>query len=96
MTKPRGPRHYMKEWRLERDITQKALAEMIGSTKSLISRYEQRSINMGVEVVFKACEALNIGLEEFYDHPKRAERTHARLRAIHRFHRRMHEEDEDN
>jgi transcriptional regulator with XRE-family HTH domain len=96
MTKRRPPRHYMKEWRLERDMTQKGLADAIGSAKSLISRYEARTVAMSVELIFAACEALNIGLEEFFDHPKRAKRTAARLRAIQRFHRRMHEEPEDN
>jgi transcriptional regulator with XRE-family HTH domain len=89
LTKRRNPRHYMREWRQERDMTQLALAKAIGSTKSLISRYEAGTVGMSLDLIFRSIEALNIGLEEFFDHPKRAKRTPARLREIQRLHRRM-------
>ena len=33
LTKRRNPRHYMREWRQERDMTQLALAKAIGFDK---------------------------------------------------------------
>ena len=95
MARRRRYRHYMKEWRLERDMTQKELAEAIGSTKSLVSRYEAHTVALSVDLIFASCQALNIGLEEFFDHPNRAKRSHARLREIKRFHRRMQGELEE-
>ena len=89
MARRRNPRHYMREWRKERDMTQRQLADAIGSTKSLISRYEAGTVGMSLDLIFRSIEALNIGLEEFFDDPKRAKRTPARLREIQRFHRRM-------
>ena len=91
-TKRRPKLHYMREWRKERDMTQLALAKAIGSTKSLVSRYEAGSVGMSLDLIFRTIEALNIGLEEFFDHPKRAKRTPARLREVQRFHRRMRAE----
>jgi transcriptional regulator with XRE-family HTH domain len=93
--KRRNPRHYMREWRQERDMTQLALAKAIGSTKSLISRYEAGTVGMSLDLIFKSIEALNIGLKEFFEPPKRAKRTPARLRKIQRLHRRMKAEPVD-
>ena len=95
VTQRRNPRHYMREWRKERDMTQRQLADAIGSTKSLISRYEAGTVGMSLDLIFRSIEALNIGLEEFFDEPKRAKRTPARLREIQRLHRRMKPEPED-
>ena len=81
--------HFMREWRIERDMTQEALAKAIGSTKSLVSRYEAGTVGMSLSLIFLAIEALNIGIEEFFDHPKHAKKTPARLRAIQRLHRRL-------
>jgi transcriptional regulator with XRE-family HTH domain len=92
-TPKRRPKlHYMKEWRQERDITQEELAERVGSTKSLISRYEAHVTGMTLELMFRIMAELNVGLEEFFDAPEKAKKTTERLSKIKRFHRRIKKE----
>jgi len=93
-SKRRPKLHYMREWRLLRDMTQEELAERIGSTKSLVSRYEAGVTGMSLELMFRVMDALSVGLEEFFEHPDKAERTTARLLKIKRFHRRIKREIE--
>lgn len=43
--KPAKPRHYVKEWRKHRGLSQEALAERIGKTHSAISQLERGKID---------------------------------------------------
>jgi transcriptional regulator with XRE-family HTH domain len=64
-------RHYLKEWRLKRGLTQRELGEKLATSKGMISRYETGERGMTLEVQFALMEALDITLAQFFAHPDR-------------------------
>jgi transcriptional regulator with XRE-family HTH domain len=68
----------MREWRLARGMLQGELAKAVGSSKSLISRYENGLVGMSFDLQLRVMQALNIMPNEFFmpppkrlDDPKR-------------------------
>ena len=62
-------RHYLREWRIKRGLTQADLAERLGTDKSMISRYEGAQRNLLLDVQFRLMEALDITPKQFFSHP---------------------------
>ena len=62
-------RHYLKEWRLKRGLTQLQLAQRLNTTKSMISRYERGGRAMTLLVQFRLMRALDIKPAQFFMHP---------------------------
>lgn len=60
-TRDRRPlRHYLKEWREYRGLSQPQLAELMGTTQQAISRYETGSRQLRVDAQLAAAKALGI------------------------------------
>lgn len=59
----------IKFYRIERNLTQQELADKIGTSWEIISRYE-RGINNPYKKLDSILKALNISLEEFFDNKK--------------------------
>ena len=64
-----GHRHYLREWREKRGLLQDQLAQMVGSSASVISRFETGERHMKLEMQFKLMAALNIKPQQFFFHP---------------------------
>jgi transcriptional regulator with XRE-family HTH domain len=62
-------RHYLKEWRLKRALTQLQLAQRLNTSKSMISRYERGGRTMTLLVQFRIMRALDIKPAQFFMHP---------------------------
>ena len=62
-------RHYLKEWRLKRGLTQQQLAQRLNTTKGHISRYERGHRAMTSHVQFRLMRALGITPVQFFMHP---------------------------
>jgi transcriptional regulator with XRE-family HTH domain len=73
--------HGMRAWRLRRGLRQKDLAKLVGTEKSLISRYENGVTGMTFELMLKVMQALNITPNEFYAGPPEGDDTDMMLRA---------------
>jgi transcriptional regulator with XRE-family HTH domain len=67
-----GPpfRHYLKEWRIARGMTQEALATAIGSSKGEISRWEKEGRGMSIGVQYRLCAALKIMPAQLFAPPE--------------------------
>lgn len=65
----RPPLPAIKEWRTFRRLTQQALADKAGTSKSLISRYETGSFDMSTAVLFRIADVLEITIAELYIDP---------------------------
>ena len=78
-----GPkyRHYLKEWRLYRGMRQQDLAQRVGSSNGMISRYESGTRAMTLEVQFRLMAALDISPWEFFL-PPQEDAMQTKLRAI--------------
>jgi len=57
----------LKDMRIDADMTQDQLAELIGVKKKTVSAYETGAAKPGLEVLIKIAEALNISLDYFVD-----------------------------
>jgi transcriptional regulator with XRE-family HTH domain len=62
-------RHYLREWREHRGLLQEQLAEMAGTSKSVISRFETGERHMKLEMQFKLMRALGILPAQFFSPP---------------------------
>jgi transcriptional regulator with XRE-family HTH domain len=70
---PRRPRRvYLKEWREAKGLTQKQLAERLGSDVMTVSRWELRKTAISTDALAALVEALGGDLmepEDLYHHP---------------------------
>lgn len=66
---PESFRHYLREWRVHRGMTQVELAEAIGTFKGVISRYETGERGISFEMQYKLMKALNITPGQFFASP---------------------------
>ena len=67
---PKQPfRHYLKEWREKRDLTQQQLADRLETGKDQISRWESGKRGMSAEVVAALAEALQIEPSDIFRDP---------------------------
>lgn len=57
----------LKAIRLERELTQDALAELLGTSKQVISRYENNQRSPKVDVVSRYAETLNVPIDFLLD-----------------------------
>jgi transcriptional regulator with XRE-family HTH domain len=74
-------RHYLRDWRENRGLTQGELGAKIGSHKGVISRYETGAREPSFAVMFKLCEALGITVQQFFEAPS-GDRLTALARAL--------------
>jgi len=65
----RHPKHFLKEWRQFRFLTQQQLADKAETSKSLISRYETGSFDWNTTMFLRLCEALEIRPDELFVKP---------------------------
>jgi transcriptional regulator with XRE-family HTH domain len=75
---PRRPRRvYLPEWREAKGLTQKQLADRIGTDVMTISRWENRRVAISTDTLTVLAEALGGDLmepEDLYHHPDRRRR----------------------
>lgn len=57
----------VKELRLERNLTQSELAEIIGLSTNFIGMVERGERNTSVDKIFKIAQAFNISLAKFFE-----------------------------
>lgn len=62
-------RHYLKEWRIKREMTQEQLASALNTTKGAISRYERGEYGLNLLVAGSLMRALNITAWQFFHPP---------------------------
>jgi transcriptional regulator with XRE-family HTH domain len=62
-------RHYLREWRKHRGLTQEELAARAGIPKSILSRYETGDRRIHLETQFKLMAALDIRPAQFFSPP---------------------------
>jgi transcriptional regulator with XRE-family HTH domain len=62
-------RHYLKEWRLHRGLSQEQLAEALGTSKGEVSRYERGERTLSLLIQFRLMRALRISPGQFFSHP---------------------------
>jgi transcriptional regulator with XRE-family HTH domain len=62
-------RHYLREWREKRGLLQDQLAKMVGSSASVISRFETGERGMKIEMQFKLAAALRIKVWQLFFDP---------------------------
>ena len=77
--------HFMREWRLRRGMSQRELAMLVSSVKSLISRYENGSVGISQDLSLKVMKALRITPSEFFLPPPKQPDSTTRLRERVRF-----------
>lgn len=65
----RPRRHYLKEWRELRGLTQQQLAERLDTGKDQISRWESGKRGMTAEVIDALCEALQLEPGDLFRDP---------------------------
>lgn len=58
--KTKAVRHYVKEWRKKRDLTQERLAERIERSRGLISQYESGETELSEDAIYALADAFNI------------------------------------
>ena len=64
------PRHFLREWREFRGLSQEALGQLCGATGGMISRYEKGDRGLPLEFAFKLFEALDIMPGQFFVRPE--------------------------
>jgi transcriptional regulator with XRE-family HTH domain len=62
-------RHYLKEWRLKRGLTQEELGARVGLSKGEISRCESANRGIKLELQFSFMHALEIRPAQFFMSP---------------------------
>jgi transcriptional regulator with XRE-family HTH domain len=65
----RHPKHFLKEWRQFRFMTQQQLADKSNTSKSLISRYETGSFDWNTTTFLALVAALDIRPDELFVKP---------------------------
>jgi transcriptional regulator with XRE-family HTH domain len=63
-------RHYLKEWRQKRGMTQEDLAEALKTSKGEVSRYERGERTLSLLIQFRLMRALNITPAQFFTPPE--------------------------
>lgn len=63
-------RHYLREWREHRGLSQEALGRMVGATGAAVSRYEKGDRGLPLEFMLKLFEALDILPGQFFSPPE--------------------------
>lgn len=63
-------RHYLREWREHRGLSQEKLGEMVGASGGTISRYEKGDRGLPFELQVKLFEALDILPGQFFGPPE--------------------------
>jgi transcriptional regulator with XRE-family HTH domain len=58
-TQPRIVRHYVRQWRDFRGLTQEQLAERVGKSRALITQIEKGWTDLTEEMIYSLSEALN-------------------------------------
>ena len=64
------PRHYLREWREKRGLSQEALGKAVGTTGGTISRFETNDRGLELEMQLKLFDALDILPGQFYAPPE--------------------------
>lgn len=64
-------RHYLREWRLAKGLTQEELGAKVGSFKGIISRYETGDRGISLDMMSKLWKALGITPGQFFAPPDR-------------------------
>ena len=68
MQKAKKPKHFIREWRLHREVkTQSALAKSVNLTSQTICRLESGEANPGLDVLERIANALNCTRGELLD-----------------------------
>jgi transcriptional regulator with XRE-family HTH domain len=62
-------RHYLKEWRQHRKMRQEDLANLLGTSKTVVSRWERGSRGLDLRTQFRLMAALDITPAEFFAPP---------------------------
>jgi transcriptional regulator with XRE-family HTH domain len=62
-------KHFLCEWRKRRKLTQGALAEAVGTSKGVISRYESGDREPDIEMMGKLWQALDVTPSQFFAPP---------------------------
>jgi len=57
---PQGVRHYVKQWREHRGLTQEQLAERVGKSRGLISRIESGTTALTEDMMYALADAFHI------------------------------------
>lgn len=63
-------RHYVREWREHRGLTQEQLADRLATSKGQISRWESGKRDMTSKVLSALAYALNIEVADLYRDPR--------------------------
>jgi len=64
------PRHYLREWRDARGLSQATLGKLCGTTGATISRYENGERSLRLNLQFKLCQHLGITPAQFFVPPE--------------------------
>ena len=68
-----GPRNatrlFLREWRLERGLTQQQLADRVGTSKGQVSNWEQAKRGLRQDVQAALAHALSISINDLYRDP---------------------------
>lgn len=63
---PRRVRHFLREWREAKGLSQEELAKRLDTSKGVISRYETGERSMNIETQFRVSAALGIWVGELF------------------------------
>jgi transcriptional regulator with XRE-family HTH domain len=64
-------KHYLREWRLARGLSQRQLSNKVGIAKNVISRYETEARGVSLQVMLELIDALDITPNQFFEPPAR-------------------------
>lgn len=67
MAKQKLVRHYVKQWRKKRNLTQERLAERIDRSRGLISQYETGETELPEDMVYALADALDTDPGALFD-----------------------------
>ncbi len=56
----------IKELRIKKDINQEQLAELLGTTKQTVSRYEKGDRQANQDILFKLSDIFNVSVDYFF------------------------------
>jgi transcriptional regulator with XRE-family HTH domain len=62
-------RHYLKEWRIKRGLTQLELAQRLNTSKGLVSRWERGGRTIGIVFQLRIMRVLDIKPAQFFMDP---------------------------